>query len=51
MLDVVVSVLPKFEVSVIHPEPVYGDASTVSWKVCAQYVNSHFKTYQTSANY
>jgi len=35
----IVSVLPKFEVSVIHPQPIAKNARTVSWKVCAQYVS------------
>jgi len=34
----VVSVLPKFEVSIVHPGPVLNDDAGITWKVCAQYV-------------
>ena len=33
-----VPVLPKFEVSIVHPGPVLNDDSGITWKVCAQYV-------------
>jgi len=38
LVNMVVAVLPKFEVSIIHPGPVLSDASVVPWRVCAQYV-------------
>jgi len=44
-LVVPVPVLPKFEVSIVHPGPVSNDAAAISWKVCAQYVvNFYFRT-------